>query len=291
MLTGLHTYSLRATTPLVSYLFASAEHACDTLQPCFAPIDYESKAEAYCIEVRLIVTQTQTLLISGAKCGKDLTSTIFCRIMSEYQYSALFAKTDKIRLLRLLPERIRLLRLLPHKDPAAQIKCELFEYSLQGSHMHTHLYEALSYVWGNANDTLEICLHGCTAHVTRNLHAALLQLRNHSIERILWVDALCISQKDDEEKEHQIQLMAEIYARANRVIVWLGEESDHSEIALENIRRAADSKPRKLLSSEGKFLLALLRRPWFRRIWVCLALHHRCISTFIVHSPSLLDAN
>jgi hypothetical protein len=129
--------------------------------------------------------------------------------MSQYRYSPLSPRRDSIRLLRLMP----------HKDKSADIHCELFEYSLQNPCDGTHLYEALSYVWGNPEKKLPLCMHNQSFDVTVNLHAALLRLRNHFMERILWVDAICIDQENQEEKEHQIQFMAKIYSQATRVVV------------------------------------------------------------------------
>jgi hypothetical protein len=184
--------------------------------------------------------------------------------MSRYSYSQLRSEHNSIRLLRLLPS----------EDDAAEIQCELFEYPLHHSR-GSHLYEALSYVWGDPADKLPILMHGHSISVTVNLHAALLRLRNHVMQRILWVDALCINQDDQEEKEHQIQAMTTIYGKANRVIVWLGEAADDSDKALEDIRIAGDSeiafqssyKHTERQSIEGP-MLALLQRPWFYRIWV-----------------------
>jgi hypothetical protein len=153
-------------------------------------------------------------------------------IMPQYSYSPLLSGSDSIRLLRLMP----------HKDETTDIRCELFEYSLQDG---THLYEALSYVWANPDKKLPIFMHDCSFNVTVNLHAALLRLRNHSMERIVWVDALCIDQANQKEKEHQIHSMAKIYSQANRVIVWLGEAEDNSDQALEAIRVAPGKKSTK----------------------------------------------
>jgi hypothetical protein len=184
--------------------------------------------------------------------------------MSRYSYSQLRSEHNSIRLLRLLPS----------EDDAAEIQCELFEYPLHHSRGN-HLYEALSYVWGEPADKLPILMHGHSFSVTVNLHAALQRLRNHVMQRILWVDALCINQDDQEEKEHQIQAMTTIYGKASRVIVWLGEAADDSDKALEDIRIAGDSeiafqssyKHTERQSLEGP-MLALLQRPWFYRIWV-----------------------
>jgi hypothetical protein len=177
--------------------------------------------------------------------------------MSQYRYSPLSSGHDSIRLLRLLP----------HEDETADIQCELFEYSLQNSCKGIHLYEALSYVWGSPDEKLPIFLHEHSFNVTINLHAALSRLRNHSMERVLWVDALCIDQTNMEEKEDQIQSMAKIYSQANCVVVWLGEDADGSHQALEDIRIAAAEESTNTMYDKQK-VIALLQRPWFERIWV-----------------------
>lgn len=159
---------------------------------------------------------------------------------------------------------------MPHEDETADIQCELFEYSLPNSCKRTHMYDALSYVWGNPDEKLPIFIYKYSFDVTVNLRAALLHLRNHSIERILWVDAICIDQANQEEKEHQIQSMAKIYGQANRVVVWLGEAADDSDLALEEIRVTRDKMSTNSLDSKRiqQAVLALLQRPWFRRIWI-----------------------
>jgi len=129
--------------------------------------------------------------------------------MSQYYYSPL-SQT---------PDSIRLLRLMPNKNDTADIQCELFEYALQESDKATHLYEALSYVWGDSDKRRPIFMDNQYLAVTLNLYAALLRLRDRDIPRIIWVDAVCINQGDKQEKEHQIWSMAKIYGKASRVIV------------------------------------------------------------------------
>ncbi|KAF1960420.1 HET-domain-containing protein, partial [Byssothecium circinans] len=180
--------------------------------------------------------------------------------MSQYRYSELSSETDSIRLLRLMP----------HEDETADIQCELFEYPLPNSCKRTHLYDALSYVWGNPDEKLPIFIHEQRVDVTVNLRAALSRLRNHSLERILWVDAICIDQANQKEKGHQIQSMAKIYGQADRVVVWLGEAADDSDLALEEIHVAGGKMSTNSSKSERirQAVLALLQRPWFRRIWI-----------------------
>lgn len=65
--------------------------------------------------------------------------------------------------------------------------------------------------------------------------------------------------------------MARIYSQANRVIVWLGKEEDDSDQALDVIRSAARSVAEDEsanVSNNQEAILALLKRPWFERIWV-----------------------
>ncbi|KAL8402906.1 hypothetical protein RB596_009316 [Gaeumannomyces avenae] len=155
------------------------------------------------------------------------------------------------------PDNIRLLRLMPHADRHAPIRCQLLEYPLQETAQATHLYEALSYVWGSVDRGLPIYIWAADDDkngaprasrstnsdqyllVTTNLHAALTHLRDSFLERIIWIDAVCINQQDDVEKGRQVQSMARIYASASRVVVWLGEAADGSDRALAGLRQAA----------------------------------------------------
>lgn len=180
-------------------------------------------------------------------------------IKPEYQHSQLS-----------LPESIRLLRLLPSEVEPKNLRCELFEYALRRSDKVTRPYEALSYVWGSEHKPQSIIIDNQCFKVTQNLYAALLHLQDHDIPRIIWVDAICIDQSNETEKEQQIPLIAEIYAKASRVIVWLGEAKDDSDRALEAIRVAGKNSidPSKISQLQSQAIAALLQRPWFRRIWV-----------------------
>lgn len=159
---------------------------------------------------------------------------------------------------------------MPNEEQNAHIQCHLFDYPLRDSSAGTHLYEALSYVWGDESIRTSIRIGKQDSEVTLNLHAALLHLRDRLLERVIWVDAICINQEDSKEKSHQVQLMAEIYAKASRVIVWLGEATDKTDQTFERIRIAATGQLTESSSNETsqEAILTLLQRPWFERIWV-----------------------
>ncbi|KAE8316947.1 heterokaryon incompatibility protein-domain-containing protein [Aspergillus transmontanensis] len=183
--------------------------------------------------------------------------------MPGYEYSPLPTGSSSVRVFLLLPST----------DDTASINCQLINYSLPTTGNGHLPYEALSYVWGSESTPRCIFLDGTTLSITDNLYAALLHLRDHQLPRMLWVDAVCINQQDEQEKGHQIQLMPTIYSRASHVIVWLGEAADHSDRALEDIRLAADDEPFRYEPARPRrkdytAILKLLQRPWFRRIWV-----------------------
>ena len=150
-------------------------------------------------------------------------NTISCT-MSQYRYSLLLLRHNSIYLFRLMPD----------KDKSTTIKCQIFKYSLKLG-KETYLYKALSYIQGDINKTMPIFINKHSFNVMENLYKALLCLRNHSIEQIIQVDAVCINQADNQEKKHQIQRMAKIYGQANRVIVWLGETVKSINQRLEEI--------------------------------------------------------
>lgn len=135
-------------------------------------------------------------------------------------------------------------------------------------------YEALSYCWGADPAVHEVEVEGQSFYTGPNLHNALRHLRRPDTTTILWVDAICIDQSNDQEKSDQIRRMSDIYRNAQNVVVWLGEEESDSDIGMDFISRLLD--PGFLgddnwpsTYARGFYALArLLERPWFSRIWV-----------------------
>ncbi|KAI0126374.1 heterokaryon incompatibility protein-domain-containing protein [Xylariales sp. AK1849] len=184
----------------------------------------------------------------------------------------IFVGDGTFRYRKLQGTEFRLIRLLPQS--MTSIKCEVIHASLQ-SPPH---YVALSYAWGDVDDTTKIQLDGCPYLVTLSLHGALQRLRQPNKSVMLWIDALCIDQQNTEERSHQVQLMASIFSQADSVTVWLGPESDDSARAvklLETITDLAnsDNAIQSMISSEEwrshfAALVTLFERDYWSRLWV-----------------------
>ena len=89
----------------------------------------------------------------------------------------------------------RLLAILPALDEHAQMKCRLLPVSLED---HPP-YDALSYTWGDHNDTKEAWVEGLNFRIGSNLARILrfVRARQELKAPRLWVDAICINQSDD----------------------------------------------------------------------------------------------
>jgi hypothetical protein len=188
---------------------------------------------------------------------------------------------------------IRLLELV--SSPVfAPLQCKLvFSRSIVDQSLD---YNALSYAWGETTKTHHIIIEGKRLPISANLDRALRRVRRTEQDLYLWVDAICINQDDAIEKEYQISMMLQIYQSARRVVVYLGEQSDHSELLPEffdttvRARRVFDSldNGEENLDHEDLRSMGTLReigeptsnnimwraarafydRPWIMRVWV-----------------------
>ncbi|GKT45365.1 heterokaryon incompatibility protein 6, OR allele [Colletotrichum spaethianum] len=133
---------------------------------------------------------------------------------------------------------IRLVRLRPL--PGLELKTDN-KISLEIRHVSLDdddvTYSALSYVWGDAGDTLTVDIDGVSFAVTRNLHAALQQLARNGVDSWLWIDAVCIAQANLGEKGWQINAMRNIFSGAEMVYMWLGPGCRESDAAMDFILR------------------------------------------------------
>ncbi|PMD30893.1 HET-domain-containing protein [Hyaloscypha variabilis F] len=94
-------------------------------------------------------------------------------------------------------------------------------------------FEALSYTWGDEPAQIPILLGGKRFLCRKNLESALRALRRSDSQLLLWVDAICINQADEAERNSQVVQMREVYCKAERVNVWLGDASGGSDCGME----------------------------------------------------------
>lgn len=188
---------------------------------------------------------------------------------------------------RTLPEGdyLRVLKLHPGSSDE-EIRCDLETVALKTAKKS---YEAISYVWGDIKETTEVICNGVRIHITVSLADALRTFRDRSEVRVLWADALCINQEDDQERGHQVGRMGMVFANATSVLVWLGH--DEEEIAqrtfewiramneyfgrifeedgfnYRRMRPVREPYPVPMDASRWSGLRTLLRLPWFSRVW------------------------
>ncbi|KAL8653827.1 MAG: hypothetical protein Q9226_003688 [Calogaya cf. arnoldii] len=163
-------------------------------------------------------------------------------MIAPYKYTALKEDTGEIRLLTLLPDCF-----------GEPIRISLEIHVLSDSEVPE--FEALSYAWGDASDVRDIYIEANQPkwpelletddinsvqrrrlRVTKNLFEALNHLRLEDRPRVFWIDAICVDQKDLEERGHQVLRMPDIYTLTAGVVVWLGPESDKSSVAIRTIK-------------------------------------------------------
>ncbi|KAI3323721.1 HET-domain-containing protein [Xylariaceae sp. AK1471] len=222
-------------------------------------------------------------------------------------------KPYKYETLPIQPATIRLLKLFPSTE--SPITCSLKSFKLSDAPR----YHALSYTWGDPLDQrlsspasrrtmskeldkLVTTDDGLVIGATENLLDALDELSasqvNTGDQPYWWIDAICIDQNNIEEKGVQVAMMDKVYAKAEKVVIWLGKEDEHTEGALKVLNGLAelDTEPKRvslknwssdghtagdeLMDASDYFGLrdiedadwldygAFLQRNWFSRIWV-----------------------
>lgn len=148
-------------------------------------------------------------------------------------------------------------------------------------------FEALSYVWGDPNQPHELYLADGSGSIplTESLHQAIRHLPCHLETSYIWIDQLCINQQDTTERGHQVSLMGEIFGAAQRVLAWLGPETErilpfseileyrenNTEESQEKFLQAVESlndDPKSDLSTRRLLGMQQFFGPWFMRVWI-----------------------
>lgn len=146
-----------------------------------------------------------------------------------------------------LDKRIPSIRLLNLHMREQGIVCTMETVDLR----QAPAYEVLSYCWSPHTNNRTIMINGCSHKVSQNLFTALERLKqvdnvghsgrnmHHAPVRRLWIDAICINQEDMSERSRQDQLMWAINSKAAKVLAWLGDEENDSDIGKEVSRLLA----------------------------------------------------
>ncbi|KAI2469715.1 heterokaryon incompatibility protein-domain-containing protein [Annulohypoxylon bovei var. microspora] len=171
-----------------------------------------------------------------------------------------------------------------------EINCSINIVPFDGS----QTYEALSYVWGDRQNKKSIRLDDHNIEVTDNLWLAMRRLRKPSTPRVVWIDAICINQDDNDEKSHQVGMMGDIYRGCTNCVIWLGESAEKADPDVQSVSAVRAIELLGLLASDRHLpdlpcfstvrgqrtditkkyedhfaaLGQLLDLPWWRRIWV-----------------------
>jgi Heterokaryon incompatibility protein (HET) len=198
-------------------------------------------------------------------------------------------QVEKFEYEELLSEdHIRIIELLPSAKKDETIQCNL---TLELRQDTENTYDAISYVWENPEDTVKIICCGKVLSITTSLADALRTLRyknSGSVYR-LWADAICIDQKNSEEKNHQVKRIGQVYQSARQVFAWIGHDQDN--IALDcfdlikkwclylDDQLSMYKRPQNIPSLEPPLeiyndstrrskLKSFISCPWFSRVWV-----------------------
>ena len=194
-------------------------------------------------------------------------------LLPNFTYSAL-PYNDSIRLLRILRGH--------GKEPP---RCKIFTSCLRDA--ESSPYKALSYAWGDPEPRHFVNLNNKSHRIPTNAFEALQNLREEDSDIVIWVDAICINQRDRLEKAQQVAMMGRIYSSAVVVIAWVGPFSDGVDKLFSYVTRIVREAVRLVQTGafgsyqelctdlasgmarqEAETFAVLLTQPWFSRLWI-----------------------
>lgn len=173
---------------------------------------------------------------------------------------------------------IRLLKLMRRK-PLAELSCQLVRVDLDAA----PTFEAISYTWGTSKPSIDLSVYCCRLGVTPEVYKMLRYRRSFLGEKLLWIDAVCINQQNNDEKSHRVGIMNDIFSRASRVVAWLGSPDEVPNASLAGSMAsqliflkhgphyASEDFVRRFVLREDpawSALCELFSHRWFNRVWV-----------------------
>ena len=171
---------------------------------------------------------------------------------------------------------IRILTLYASDESDAPLQCALEVLPLESAGD----FIALSYCWGAPGLSINLGVNNEVDAIQTNLWTFLHRLRSLRGRSRVWVDYLCINQRDYREKGPQVKLMADVFQRATAVYAWLGESSPEIESSLANLHicQAKAQSPSlhqatplqywPLHPAKVRLIRALSGYMYWRRIWI-----------------------
>lgn len=209
-----------------------------------------------------------------------------------FEYTRLADPRNDIRLMKLRFDRA------PRSD--STLSCEIHNFK----HKECPPYFALSYAWGQEEFMLSIVVGNtstlATSSTVHDVLRTLVTARDDNSDADdddaakssedgdaskdhfwIWIDQICINQRDAAEKSHQVQRMKAIYNRAEKVIAWLGPEANDSTLLLEYFQQCAqairvrdrdavvrlNSDPQAVAIRDAAFHYFCMRDYW-KRLWI-----------------------
>jgi hypothetical protein len=135
---------------------------------------------------------------------------------------------------------------------------------------------------GGQNADHFILLGGKRLPITKNCSELIRNFRNPKFleatsVRRLWIDSICINQKDNVEKATQIEMMGQIYARSAQVLIWLGPSTPESDRLFELVRRWGNRAWNPFMGSKRKDLEQEKLETELMGVWIihCLPPFHK----------------
>ncbi|KAK3631055.1 Folylpolyglutamate synthetase [Elasticomyces elasticus] len=191
-------------------------------------------------------------------------------------------------------KEIRLLVVKKAEFRSDDIYCELRRAFLEDRPVPS--YYTVSYVWGDITTRTAIYLDGKRVEIGASAEQALRRFRTREGDVLLWIDAVCINQRDIVERSQQVAIMGDIYSSAGHNLIWLGDDSDGSfaraqvplQAVLKDARLAtseySDLQERLYNKQSGSFLFSpdpstpldidnledihgIYDKAWFTRLW------------------------
>lgn len=145
---------------------------------------------------------------------------------------------------------IRLVSIKQQLSPGGFIQCSIRQATIDAQ------YTCLSYRWGLPGLLHTILINGRQFHISQNLHDFLEVTRTcigpDRLRSNYWIDAVCIDQRSETERNHQVAQMGKVYSSATRVIMWLGHTA----------------KPRINETPIQSYLPFILTNEYWTRAWI-----------------------